>query len=139
MLRVYACLCLALTSCLFCCSAGSATKRKRKRKRVRSATPSESGDGLRSPLAKRKKLAAERSGASKLKEAISADDLAEVPGPVLPAEEEPGKRSAVGTPRPEEENVNGEEEDDEDEEEESEAPDDDEDDFLARELGEDWG
>jgi len=54
-----------------------------KRKRLRSMTPSDSGgntgktgdDLLRSPLAKRKKLAAERTGYSKLKEGISADEL----------------------------------------------------------------
>ncbi|KAJ8514480.1 hypothetical protein ONZ45_g7970 [Pleurotus djamor] len=52
------------------------------RKRLRSVTPSEGGfdipdkdDILRSPLAKRKKLAFDRSKFSKLKEAFSADDF----------------------------------------------------------------
>ncbi|EPQ60326.1 hypothetical protein GLOTRDRAFT_118635 [Gloeophyllum trabeum ATCC 11539] len=55
-----------------------------KRKRLRSLTPSEIGslgntdpDNLRSPLAKRKKIALERSGSSKLKEAIHAEELEE--------------------------------------------------------------
>ena len=64
------------------CSSTSSTPSKRKRKRLRSITPSEAGgasdsDNLRSPLAKRKKLAADRSGTSKLKEAISAEDIVE--------------------------------------------------------------
>jgi RNA polymerase II subunit A-like phosphatase len=97
------------------------------RKRLRSVTPSEGGvngenkvhDALRSPLAKRKKIASDRSGYSKLKEAITADDLKEVPleegeGVELPP------RSA-------------------DEAEEEFEEEEDEDDFLARELGEEWG
>ncbi|KAJ3869306.1 hypothetical protein EV359DRAFT_70029 [Lentinula novae-zelandiae] len=54
---------------------------KSKRKRLRSLTPSETpgingdADGLRSPLSKRKKVAADRSKMSKLKVAIHADDL----------------------------------------------------------------
>jgi RNA polymerase II subunit A-like phosphatase len=53
------------------------------RKRLRSSTPSEvrgvndegGDDALRSPLAKRKRLAAERSGASKLKQEVSAAEV----------------------------------------------------------------
>ena len=100
-------------------------------KRKRSVTPSErkgvnggidSGDDdvLRSPLAKRKKVAAERTGYSRLKEAITADEL---------VHSETGDK-AVNTPKMAEREVeDGEEGDDED----------DEDDFLARELEEEWG
>ncbi|TFK56764.1 hypothetical protein OE88DRAFT_1670218 [Heliocybe sulcata] len=55
-----------------------------KRKRLRSLTPSEirglsntDADNLRSPLAKRKKIAMARSGSSKLREAIHAEELEE--------------------------------------------------------------
>ena len=70
-----------LGSCLFLLliSADESTPRP-KRKRLRSLTPSEIGingnkDALRSPLAKRKKLAANRTGSSKLKVSISAGEL----------------------------------------------------------------
>ena len=62
-------------------------KQPNRRKRLRSLTPSESGinrgdpsynaDLLRSPLAKRKKLAADRSGMSRLKHTLSVDDFDE--------------------------------------------------------------
>lgn len=100
------------------------------RKRLRSLTPSESGingltDAPRSPLAKRKKLAAERSGASKLKEEIVAPEQEE--------EDAPSPRPVPPT---------SEEMDDEDESStESDGDSDgamDEDDFLARELEDDW-
>lgn len=103
---------------------------KPSRKRLRSVTPSEGinppidqQDVLRSPLSKRKKLAASRTGSSKLKEAFTAEEIAE-------ASSQGRSRSASlqrptpspGLPSP----IN---EDDEEEE----------DDFLARELGEEWG
>jgi RNA polymerase II subunit A-like phosphatase len=66
-------------------------------------------DVLRSPLAKRKKIVTDRSGFSKLKEAITAEDLDEASLEVVELEEGEG--------------------DEEDEE----------DDFLTRELGEEWG
>ncbi|KAH8099249.1 hypothetical protein BXZ70DRAFT_942864 [Cristinia sonorae] len=101
-----------------------------KRKRLRSVTPSDGGrstdgdrDVLRSPLAKRKKIVADRSGQSKLKEAFSAADFPEA---------EDGKQSKSSTPT----SLDRMDEDDLDDEEED---DDDDDDFLARELGEDWG
>lgn len=108
---------------------------KLKRKRLRSVTPSENGrsgegDALRSPLAKRKKLAAERTGYSKLKEAISADDLLvdkEVDGNGDKARLQATSLSSTR------------EEDMEEDEDEAEDDADDEDDFLARELEEDWG
>lgn len=89
----------------------------KKRKRLRSMTPSEAGlngrdeaDGLRSPLAKRKKMVADRGNSSKLKETISLAELDE------------GKSVDAGV---------GEDEEDEEDEEEDE-----EDDFLAREMEE---
>ncbi|THG99880.1 hypothetical protein EW026_g2562 [Hermanssonia centrifuga] len=108
-------------------SSASSTPRK-KRKRLRSITPSDVStnghdDSLRSPLAKRKKMVANRSGTSKLKEAITADDLEDEEGSV-------GKRSAPAS-------ANGRDEDEEMEEDDDTGEDDD--DFLARELGEDWG
>lgn len=92
-------------------------------------TPSDIGtagidDVLRSPLAKRKKMAAERSGASKLKEAFSAADIAAAGTE---------QASKVSTPTSNEDIEIIEEEEEEDVEV------DEEDDFLARELGEDWG
>ena len=108
-----------------------------KRKRLRSVTPSESGlngraesDVLRSPLSKRKKLAADRTGYSKLKEAITADDLAVVI-PSTPKDGNDGQDtspSSLGSP-----GVAIQEDEEEYEEEEEE------DDFLARELEEEWG
>jgi RNA polymerase II subunit A-like phosphatase len=97
-------------------------------------TPSEivaNGGGqdtaLRSPLSKRKKLAAERTGYSKLKQAISADELRET----TPSKETESYVVPVETTK--ESTV--EDEDDEDDEEYEE-----DDDFLARELGgEAWG
>jgi RNA polymerase II subunit A-like phosphatase len=90
---------------------------------MRSVTPSDGGgvnnDLLRSPLAKRKKIAAERSGASKLKDSISAHDLVD--------------EKLLFRSSPKDEAMD--EDDDDDEEEEVEE----EDDFLARELEEEWG
>ncbi|KAH9913331.1 uncharacterized protein BXZ73DRAFT_92977 [Epithele typhae] len=115
-----------------------------KRKRVRSLTPSELGqlataiastggeDGLRSPLAKRKKLAADRSGASRLKEGVTAAQLHE-------DGESASQRSSPA-------NGVGGGEDEEDESSDSSDEDDGssvnnmvEDDFLARELEAEWG
>ncbi|KAG7099766.1 hypothetical protein E1B28_001579 [Marasmius oreades] len=112
-----------------------------KRKRLRSLTPSEAGlngetDVLRSPLSKRKKLAADRSGFSRLKEAISAEDL-QTDSRTQSDDSSSGKGSGRATPmarspklRVLDDMDDGEEEDDDD---------DIEDDFLARELEEDWG
>ena len=80
---------------------------------------------MESPLAKRKKLAAERPE-SKLKEAISADDLAE------PAEQE--QHTEAASPFIPERVM-----DDDEDGEGSDDDADDEDDFLARELEEEWG
>jgi RNA polymerase II subunit A-like phosphatase len=108
-------------------------------KRKRSVTPSESGvstrtgdDNLRSPLAKRRRQAAGRSGYSKLKEAITADDLENA------ADDEIPMRSQALT-----ELAEGEEGDGDAEEESSQGEmdddDDDDDDFLAREFEDELG
>ena len=114
-----------------------------KRKRVRSLTPSEIGalngadaDVLRSPLAKRKKLAADRSGASRLKEAFTAEQLRAAEARKARDDDDEGSnRSQRSSP------ITGGGDDDED-------GDDDEggseynmveDDFLARELEAEWG
>ena len=98
-------------------------------------TPSEIGvngnkDSLRSPLAKRKKLAAARSGASRLKDSISADDLAGG-----------GKLALTDSPKEDlQEELEEEEDDDEEEEDQEEDIEADiDDDFLAEALEEDWG
>lgn len=87
-------------------------------------TPSEIGingnkDALRSPLAKRKKLAADRTGSSRLKDSILPSDMKAGKG--VTAEE-------LKDDLPEEEEGEEEEEDG--------ASDDD---FLAGALEEDWG
>ncbi|KAI6136444.1 hypothetical protein F5141DRAFT_1185414 [Pisolithus sp. B1] len=104
-----------------------------KRKRLRSVTPSDSGNGpndqqdlLRSPLSKRKKLAASRTGASKLKEAFTAEQVAE-------AARRRSRSNSLQRPLPSSGVPSPVDEDDDDDD------DDEEDDFLARELGEDWG
>jgi RNA polymerase II subunit A C-terminal domain phosphatase len=111
---------------------------RRKRKRLRSVTPLEMRavngdlDSLRSPLAKRKRLAAERSGSSKLKEAITADDL--VVGISTPILDNLRRSVSVAS--------NHEDEDDDmfgDDDDENQSAATDADDFLARELEEDWG
>lgn len=105
------------------------------RKRHRSVTPSEGGSGLngssrddvlRSPLAKRKKLAADRTGFSKLKEAVTADELE--------ADSDKNQRVVPVAPSVSQEMGDADDDDGDDEEEEDE-----EDDFLARELEEEWG
>ena len=110
-------------------TSGTNAPPKAKRKRLRSLTPSEIGmngndDVLRSPLAKRKKLSADRSGASRLKEAISAKDLqAEEQGDVAVDQPSGNDGDRLG---------------DVDEGDSDEAFDID-DDFLARELEEELG
>lgn len=110
-----------------------------KRKRLRSVTPSDVGqngsspsrndDILRSPLSKRKKLAAERTGYSKLKETISAGDLQDPSGDTDARTLGASKSSEeVGSPASSDRNGDDMEEED-----------DEEDDFLARELEEEWG
>ncbi|KAG6811157.1 hypothetical protein H0H92_008743 [Tricholoma furcatifolium] len=98
------------------------------RKRLRSVTPSESVNGsgakddiLRSSLAKRRKVAAERTGFSRLKDSISADDL------------EPMPRTVAGSAGPASPKMVDAEAEEEEEDE------DDEDDFLARELEDELG
>ncbi|KIP11789.1 hypothetical protein PHLGIDRAFT_27787 [Phlebiopsis gigantea 11061_1 CR5-6] len=125
------------------------------RKRLRSLTPLETAvasdsDNLRSPLAKRKKLAAERSGTSRLKEAISAEDIVTV------EEDEETKTRSSATPTSvtgnagaggnEEDDMNDDDDDDDDDDDSDDSSSSssggggaEEDDFLARELGEDWG
>jgi RNA polymerase II subunit A-like phosphatase len=103
-----------------------------KRKRLRSVTPSEMGsqngdDSLQSPLAKRKKLAADRP--TRLKQGITAEEL-ESSG-VEESEQEPRRSALFGGA------VNGDSPEAEDEE---EREIDLEDDFLARDLQEEeWG
>jgi len=98
-----------------------------KRKRLRSATPSENGnadpqqDILRSPLSKRKKLASNRTGTSKLKEAFTADEIA--------SSRQSRSRTRSVSIGPFVANLPSPVDEDEEED----------DDFLARELGEDWG
>lgn len=107
-----------------------------KRKRLRSSTPSDGGGGpsnrtdeaLQSPLAKRKKLAAERTGYSRLKEGITAEELTMM-------DETASNGSRRSSPKIiAHENVDDQDGEGDDEEEEEE-----EDDFLARELEEEWG
>jgi RNA polymerase II subunit A-like phosphatase len=110
-------------------------------------TPSADGvNGTGSPLAKRKKVAAERTGYSKLKEAISADDLRAGAGSasagkqrsVDEEEEEEEKSSPRSSPRtPASDDVMQEGGGNEDAE--GDEDDEDDDDFLARELEEEWG
>lgn len=115
------------------------TTPKSKRKRLRSLTPSEAGmngndDSLRSPLAKRKKISASRSGSSKLKEAISADDL-QVDNDIGSE-----KRQRVGNVPVERPSSNeGDQQGDADEEDSDDEAVDIDDDFLARELEEELG
>ncbi len=75
-------------------------------------------------------MAADRSGTSKLKEGITADDL--VGGT-------PSPRSRRSTPAASNNGGDDDEMDEEDEEDDDDDEDGEEDDFLARELGEDWG
>ncbi|KJA28556.1 hypothetical protein HYPSUDRAFT_33986 [Hypholoma sublateritium FD-334 SS-4] len=116
-----------------------------KRKRLRSATPSEGGGGQsngdeypRSPLAKRKKLAADRTGYSKLKEGVTADDLTNA------KDETTSNGSASSSPRPPpipetSEEGSNDQDDDGDGDDDDEYEEEEEDDFLAREMEEEWG
>ncbi len=79
---------------------------------------------MRSPLAKRKRIAAGRTGASKLKQSMSVGDLGRSPTPTL-AQHIGSSRTSL----PNDENNDGDDEDDGDDEFE---------DFLAHEMGEDW-
>ncbi|KAF9270753.1 hypothetical protein L218DRAFT_976431 [Marasmius fiardii PR-910] len=112
-----------------------------KRKRLRSLTPSEAGlngesDVLRSPLSKRKKLAADRSGFSRLKEAISAEDLQ---SESRTQSDESNSDRGSGRATPNGRSPRTKVSDDMDDEEEEDDDEEIEDDFLARELEEDWG
>lgn len=135
------------------------------RKRPRSRTPSDSGahgnsedDLLRSPLAKRKKLAAERTGSSRLKQGITADDLASsdkdtasnasASGPGTPVEAPTSVTVAPvmpvsGSTDMEDDGDSDDDDDDTSDSDDSSSDDtdeeDDDDDFLARALGEDAG
>ncbi|TFK70427.1 hypothetical protein BDN72DRAFT_887951 [Pluteus cervinus] len=135
---------------------------KRSRKRLRSVTPSSEKNGstgndeqdiLRSPLAKRKKLAADRTGFSKLKVAFNADDLkrkwknddgseVEVGGDSMLLSgdgDRNGKNSRAGSVIGDMEGIE-EDEEDEDGEGSGDGGFDEDDDFLAREFGgEEWG
>ncbi|PPQ79874.1 hypothetical protein CVT25_002930 [Psilocybe cyanescens] len=109
-------------------SGGNDDSGNKSRKRIRSATPSDAGNDYGSPLARRKKVAFERSGYSKLKEGITADDIGTTKdgnasnGSALPD-------TKVSSP-----GIMYEDDGDDEEEEEEE-----EEDFLARELEEEWG
>ncbi|KZT74927.1 hypothetical protein DAEQUDRAFT_720113 [Daedalea quercina L-15889] len=123
---------------------------RNRRKRLRSLTPSEVGlngsvdsDVLRSPLAKRKKLVADRSGTSKLKEAFTADELAK--GDSLEAEQEgteaEAEVEAESVQQGSSPTANDEDDtdDSDDTDDDNNTPMDEDDDFLARELEEEWG
>ncbi|KAF7302491.1 RNA polymerase II subunit A C-terminal domain phosphatase [Mycena chlorophos] len=117
------------------------TPTRGKRKRLRSVTPSDAGGVNGSPSSKRKKLStgSERAGpssASKLKEGVTAEELASLKKlPLINTDVPPtsGSRSRAGSDA----GGGGDEEEEEDDEDGEEE--DDEDDFLARELEEDWG
>ncbi|EJD03740.1 uncharacterized protein FOMMEDRAFT_105888 [Fomitiporia mediterranea MF3/22] len=103
---------------------------RQERKRLRSITPSERGqisEELRSPLAKRKKIAASRSGMSKLKTAVSVNELATKGSDDGSVEVD---SSNPGTPV-QENGSNGSFDDGDEETEDGEEIDDD---FLAREM-----
>ncbi|KAJ7629561.1 hypothetical protein B0H17DRAFT_1109791 [Mycena rosella] len=138
-------------------NSGPSTPTRLKRKRLRSVTPSADGvngsgtrDALGSPLAKRKKVAAERTGYSKLKEAISADEIqsgsAAAAGSESGLEKQrsgsvdggEGEAAQVSSPASRASDEGMQREGDEEEEEDG-GDDDDDDDFLARELEEEWG
>ncbi|KLO11343.1 hypothetical protein SCHPADRAFT_906128 [Schizopora paradoxa] len=103
-----------------------------RRKRLRSLTPSEYGNLPQSPLAKRKKLAADRSGLSKLKETISAQDLTDENMDTT------GNDSKSSTPSPVVQD-DGTEDGDDEEDEGNEGGDEIEDDFLLNALEEELG
>ena len=124
-------------------SSANSTPRS-KRKRVRSLTPSDianingaDADVLRSPLAKRKKLALDRSGASRLKEGITAEQLRVTPTKKTSDDDDGSTRSQRSSP------LDGGGEDDDDDDDDGTDGGSEynmvEDDFLARELEEEWG
>ncbi|KAF8913223.1 hypothetical protein CPB84DRAFT_529609 [Gymnopilus junonius] len=119
-----------------------------KRKRLRSVTPSDGANGsgrddeeyLRSPLSKRKKLAADRIGYSPLKEGISADQLTVEKGETANGGKSPNGSTPASSKTPTQETANeGNKSGNEAEEDDEEEEEDEEDDFLARELEEEWG
>ncbi|KAI0049263.1 hypothetical protein FA95DRAFT_1489590 [Auriscalpium vulgare] len=118
------------------CGSVESTSRRGKRKRMRSITPLETAGArpdddelLRSPLAKRKKIAADRRNSSKLKESIVDEER---PGtPPLPA-------PAFDRPDEGDEDMGDEDGGDSDSD-DGDGDDDDDDDFLARELEEEMG
>ncbi|TFK26667.1 hypothetical protein FA15DRAFT_263986 [Coprinopsis marcescibilis] len=115
-------------------SIASATSSPRlKRKRLRSATPSDIGpedrELLRSPLAKRKKIALERSGLSRLKEGVTAFDLVSETGSPEPIDQDDQDEEAGDY---------GYEHNDDDEDDDLEEVDPYYGDFLAEELEESW-
>ena len=119
-------------------------QRRQKRKRVPSLTPlgPPTDDNLRSPLAKRKKLAADRRGLSKLKEALTADDLESVSssndttdsGELKSATATAGFTAGSVTGSPKVQMMD----DVQETEDSSDSDMSEEDDFLAREMAE-WG
>ncbi|KAJ7184132.1 hypothetical protein C8R46DRAFT_1062975 [Mycena filopes] len=128
-------------------NSGPSTPTRQKRKRVRSVTPSSmesvngngTHDALGSPLAKRKRVAAERTGYSKLKEAVNADEIHERSETAAGKQrsvdragegEAPAIPSRPGSQASDEGMEGGDDEEDDD---------DDDEDFLARELEEEWG
>ncbi|KAJ7634451.1 hypothetical protein FB45DRAFT_829675 [Roridomyces roridus] len=124
-------------------NSGPSTPTRLKRKRLRSVTPSSdgmngsvAGDVLRSPLAKRKKVAAERTGYSKLKEGITADELSSSVAAGKQRSVDDDLEESGQTPKssPSKSSDDGMQE-----EEEVDGGGDDQDDFLARELEEEWG
>jgi len=114
-------------------SSSRGPKTARRTKRSRSATPSEidlnTAELLRSPLAKRKKLAAERSGLSRLKQGISAHDL---------HDDESDENARAGALNPSSSNQSSIAQGDEEESELDEEDGEEEDDFLAGALDEEW-
>ena len=99
-----------------------------------SRSSSKTDEDLQSPLSKRKRLAAERTGYSRLKEGITAEDLL-----ASTKDETASNGSRQSSPKIiAHENMDDQEGEGDDEEEE-EDEEDEEDDFLARELEEEWG
>ncbi|TEB38761.1 hypothetical protein FA13DRAFT_1808630 [Coprinellus micaceus] len=114
-----------------------------KRKRLRSLTPSEArldhDEMLRSPLSKRKKLANDRSGMSKLKEGVTASEMGGDSNADWSKAEEPESPTAWYMKTDEGDGDEDEDEEDEGIEDDDEGGDSELDDFLARELEEEWG
>ncbi|KAJ7684787.1 hypothetical protein DFH06DRAFT_1073723 [Mycena polygramma] len=126
-------------------NSGPSTPTRQKRKRMRSLTPGSAEgvngtrDALGSPLAKRKKVAAERTGYSKLKEEITASEPPSVDAtqkstkpPSVDGAGESEQTSSPASRNSDDGTQQGDDGEDDDGE-------DDEDDFLAREMEEEWG